>query len=281
MPSPTGPQGLARQTLAALRTNRPLGGLGRALRGGRGLVSIHIPKCGGTSVERGLRRAYPLGRRLIGPEASYEAARTLLGLGDAEDDRHRALMRASEMRRDLLHYHLAEGATLVTGHAPLGPHTAEAYGASHAFVTVMRSPGERMLSHLAFNKTEQAGHGRSELSVAQFLETPRAQVLGALYVKYLAGLPMSADFTTQAAIDAARRTVDRLDLVGFTDEMDAFAEGLEALTGRRFAFGHANRGTGARLPEAAADRARSLCAPDEAVYAHARERFGERRAEAR
>ena len=264
-----------RQALARLRTNRPLA-VASPTR--RGLVFVHVPKCGGTSVERALRRARPLGRRAIAPEETYEAARLMLGADGTEAERHRVLMRASELRRDLLHLHLAEGARLITGHAPLGPHTLAACAGTHDVVTVMRSPAERMRSHLAFNRTRAAGHGRSDLGVTHFLETERARVLGALYVKYFSGLPMTADLTSQAAVDAARRTVDRLALVGFTDAMDVFAQRLASLTGAKLAIGHANKGADAALPSGAADRIETLCAPDIAVYAHARERFGERRA---
>ena len=267
-----------RQALARLRTNRPLA-VASPTR--RGLVFVHVPKCGGTSVERALRRARPLGRRAIAPEETYEAARLMLGADGTEAERHRVLMRASELRRDLLHLHLAEGARLITGHAPLGPHTLAACAGTHDVVTVMRSPAERMRSHLAFNRSGAAGHGRSELSVAQFLETPRARVMGALYVKYLAGLAMDADLHAPSAVDAARRAVDRLALVGFTDAMDVFAERLGALAGLRLRVGHENRGAPAPLPAALTERIEALCAPDRAVYAHARERFGERRASAR
>ena len=272
------PQSLPRRTFADLRVNRPMGALARAVSKKRGLVFVHVPKCGGTSVERALRGHYRLGRRLIGPEETYEAARTLLGRGDEEADRHVVLQRASELRRDLLHLHLAEGATLVTGHAPLGATTLAAFAATHDFITVMRGPAERMRSHVAYNKNQAAGHGRSELTVTRFLETDRAQVLGALYVKYFAGLPMTADLTSQSAIDAAKRTVDRLALVGFTDAMPLFADKLHALTGLRVRIGHQNKGRETNLPGGAAERIEALCAPDNAVYAHARARFGERRA---
>ena len=263
-----------RRAYAHLRTNRPLGMMSRA---GRGLVFIHVPKCGGTSVERALRRRFRLGRRAIAPEETFAAARAMLGAADDETGRHQALMRASELRRDMLHVYLSEGASLVTGHAPLGPRTLDAFGPTHDFVTVMRSPAERMRSHLAFNQTPQAGHGRSALTVTRFLETPRAKVLGALYVKYLSGLPMTADLGAPEAVDAARRTVDRLALVGFTDAMDAFADRLAGLTGARLRIGHENQGASAPLPSGALERIEDLCAPDRAVYAHARERFGERR----
>ena len=263
-------------SLGDLRAGRPVrlaGGGGR-----RGLVFVHVPKCGGSSVERALRRARPLGRRLVGPDQSFRAAMVLTGLPDEEEARHEILARASELRRDLLHYHLADGARLITGHAPLGPHTLDVYGPTHDVVTVLRSPAERLRSHLAFNRSPRAGHGRSDVSVARFLDTPRARVMGALYVKCLSGLPMSADFTTQGAVDAARRTVDRLALVGFTSEMDLFAAELSALLGTNVRLGHENQGETAELPSGVQDRIRELAAPDDQVYAHARARFAERRA---
>ena len=273
-----------RRSVIDLKANRPLSAA-RA-RHPRALVFVHVPKCGGSSVEKALRRARLLGRRLIGPEETFRAAASLLGIADPDErldpaSQHAVLMRASELRRDLLHLHLAEGARLVTGHAPLGLHTLDLPGTD--VVTVMRSPRTRLRSHLAFNAGERAGHGRCEMTVARFLETERARVMGALYVKYLAGLPMDADFAAQSAIDAARRAVDRLALVGFTEEMDAFAARLGMLAGRRIEIGRVNEGKsqegggGPALPEALSDRIHALCAPDEAVYAHARARFGERR----
>ena len=267
---------MLKRSLIDLKTNRPPALAAR--RYPRALVFVHVPKCAGSSVEAALRRARPLGRRLIGPDETFEAARRLLGVEDVSDPaaQHRVLMRASEMRRDLLHLHLAEGARLVTGHAPLGPHTLGLPDTD--FVTVLRSPRARLRSHLAFNASPQAGHGGTHLTAARFLETPRARVMGALYVKYLSGLPMSADLTTQAAIDAARRAVDRLAIVGFTNDMEAFATRLSGLLGRTVRVGHENRTEApARLPDALGDRIQALCAPDEAVYAHARARFEERR----
>ena len=265
-----------RDTLIDLKANRPVRLGARAHP--RALVFVHVPKCGGSSVERALRRARPLGRRLIGPDETYRAAAAMLGAApDDADRRHEVLMRASEMRRDLLHPYLAEGARLVTGHAPLGAHTLDAF--PHAdVVTAMRSPRARLRSHLVFNAGPRAGHGRTGMTLARFLETPRATVMGALYVKYLAGLPMTADLTTQGAGDAARRTVDRLALVGFTEDMEGLAANLSALAGARLRIGHENRGEdGPTLPDALSDRIHALCAPDDQVYAHARARFGERR----
>lgn len=274
---------LLRRTARDLRANRPLADLSAKLRGkdARGIVFVHVPKCGGTSVERSLRAKMILGRRLIAPDESYRAAMVLTGHDDTEEYRHRILVRASELRRDLLHQYLAEGAVLVTGHAPLGPHTLDAFGASHDFVTVMRSPSERMLSHVAFNRSPAAGHGRTELTAARFLQTDRAKVLGALYVKYLAGLPMNADLSAQSAIDAAKRTVDRLALVGFTDEMPSFAHQLGQLIGKSVSIGHENRGNEVAMPAGVAEKIEALCAPDVAVYAHARARFADRRSEPR
>ena len=265
-----------KRSLIDLKANRPPALAAR--RHPRALVFVHVPKCAGSSVEAALRRARPLGRRLIGPDETFEAARRLLGVEETADPeaQHRVLMRASEMRRDLLHLHLAEGARLVTGHAPLGPHTLDLPDTD--FVTVLRSPRARLRSHIAFNASPKAGHGATTLTAARFVETPRAQVMGALYVKYFSGLPMSADLTTQGAIDAARRVVDRLALVGFTDDMAGFAAGLSGLMGRRVRIGHENQAAAPpRLPDALSDRIHALCAPDEAVYAHARARFGERR----
>lgn len=237
--------GMIRSSLKDLKNGLPPRALADRVHA-RGLIFVHVPKCAGTSVERAIRRHYRLSRISINPDTSYSAARDLL---TSDADQHTALMRASEMRRDLLHYHIETGYKCITGHAPLGSRTLDICADSHDVVTLLRDPAERYRSHLRFNLTDRSRHGRISMPVEKFLDTPRAQAMGTLYTKYFSGLPMDADLTSTEAVERSIETLKRLSLVGLVEDLSGFAADLTCLTGHRITIGHENR-TPARLPDA-------------------------------
>ncbi len=247
----------------------------------RGVVFVHVPKCGGTSVENGLRAAFRLSRYIVQPETSFEAACAELGVSPNDTTRHDILNRASEMRRTMLHLGLATGYKCITGHAPLGERTLEKWRQTHDFVTVLRDPVKRFVSHLSFNLNGGGGHGRIDETVEQFLERPRAKTMGALYIKYFAGVPMDADMSAQHLVGHAKRNIDKMEAVGFTDNLADFADDMTVLTGHKINIGHDNKtGKGATpRPEKInfdaeiMSRIEELCALDKEIYDWARANF--------
>ena len=243
----------------------------------RGIVFVHVPKCGGTSVENGLRKIFRLSRTTISPETSFSTAAKELGLAANDASRHEILTRASEIRRTLLHTDLETGYKCLTGHAPLGANTIDAWSTSHDFITVLRDPVERFCSHLAFNLNGGGGHGQISEPIDRFLTRPRAKVMGALYGKYFAGLAMDADFGSAEAIRSAKRTLDKMEAIGFTDALGLFGDDVTVLTERRVQIGHDNK-TGPSAPKPdfqdhIMEQIRDLCAPDIEIYEWARHKF--------
>jgi hypothetical protein len=244
----------------------------------RGIVYVHVPKCAGSSVERALRSKYRLSRKLIDSEASFSAAAKELGVSPDDDNRHSILQKASEMRRNLLHYYLAKGVKCITGHAPLGGNTIASYSEAYDFATVLRDPEQRFHSHLAYNLNGGGGHGAINEEIDSFLERPRAVTMGALYVKYFSGLPMNDDFSTRAAIEASQKALEKMAVVGFVDAMDDFADDLTCLTGSQISIGlhnptEKNRKQALQLNDAQKARIKLLVAPDREIYDWARKRF--------
>ena len=268
---------LIRSTLSDLKNGLPPRMLADRMHP-RGIVFVHIPKCAGSSVERALRRHYFLSRVTIDPERSFEAARAALALEPDDMTRHSILVQASEQRRELLHYHLATGYKCITGHAPLGPHTIDRFRETHDFVTILRDPVERYLSHLAYNLDGGGGHGRIDEPVEAFLERPRAKIFGSLFVKYFSGQPMDADLSTAEAITATKTRLEKMAVAGFLDRLDLFQKELSLLTGKNITIGHENRTTPSvrqdRFSDDVIKKVEALCAPDREVYDWARKTFG-------
>lgn len=241
----------------------------------RGIVFVHVPKCGGSSVEEGLRKAYRYSRFRVDSERSAAGVRATLGQVAPVRD---TLIGASIMRSHVLHYALACGYACITGHAPLRPGMMEAYDASHAFVTILRDPVERFKSHYAFSHgSGKSGHIEEDLEA--FLDTPRATDIGQLYLKYFGLVETGSAFDTARAVEAAKQTLDQMSAIGFLDRMDGFAEALGAIRGRPVNIGHANKGTARRkdrveFSPAVVARIEAICAPDIEIYNWARARFG-------
>jgi hypothetical protein len=267
--------GILRDTLIDLKNGLPPRPLADRLHA-RGIVFVHVPKCAGTSVEYAIRRHYRLSRYLIDPETSFAAAQKSLGLPETDEHRHAFLCEASELRRQVLHYTLGVGYKCITGHAPLGSNTIAGWQESHDFVTLLREPVTRYISHLAYNFGNQHGHGGVSGSLDTFLESPRARMMGTLYPKYFAGLPMSADLGSAEAISQAKDTLKRCAVVGFMDDMAAFKDDLTCLTGHKIIFKHENQTGEARkqklqLSGAQLEKIRTLCAADIEIYNWAKE----------
>lgn len=259
-----------RRTLSDLKNGLPPRALATRLHG-RGLVFVHVPKCAGTSIETALREHYRLSRIIIDPEASFRAAQADLACPANDQTRQAILSHASEMRRTLLHAHLATGYHCITGHAPLGLNTLKAHEKSHDFITILREPVARFLSHLTFNLAGHGGHGRIDEPLENFLRSPRAKTMGSLYGKYFSGLPMSADFTSPEAVEAATHTLTKMNTVGRLDQLNKFSADIEKLTGKRLRITHknktaSNQRTQTQITPEATKIIESLCAADSKIY---------------
>lgn len=259
---------LLRDTLVDLKNGLPPRALANKLHE-RGVVFIHVPKCAGTSFEEALRRRYRLSRIIIDPQRSFDAARHELGVPETDGHRHEILNRASAIRRTVLHYNLSMGFKCITGHAPLGPQTIAEFGHAYDFVTVLRDPVKRYISHLAHNYSDQGGHGAISMPVENFLETDRASMMGNLFGKYFSGLEIGADYSSTTAIERCKENLAAMGAVGFVDKLGAFAEDVTCLTGNRIHIGHENRTPGKSsfdLSEGVIDRIRELCRTDIELY---------------
>ncbi|MGV6802179.1 MAG: sulfotransferase family 2 domain-containing protein [bacterium] len=264
-----------RQNLIDIKNGLPPGPLADELYP-RGIVFIHVPKCAGTSTEQALRKSYRLSRIIIDPEKSFEVASKMMAVPVTDKNRHHSLQQASEIRRTALHYFLGMGYKCITGHAPLEEKTIEAFQDKYDFVTVMRDPVERYVSHLHHNYSQRGRHGRIDMAVEQFLETPRAQIMGSLYGKYYSGLPMTADFTSEEAIEKSKQNLEQMALVGFQEDLPEFARDITCLTGHKIEIGHHNKSIASMdnqySPENL-EKIRSLCAADIALYNWAKTNF--------
>ncbi len=236
-----------------------------------GAAFIHVPKCAGTSVEEALRKAYRFTHERIYPMESRLAAKALAPELDSE-----ALeLEANRHRKYLMAYALQRGARCVTGHCPYDANLHDRFSGSHKFIAVLRDPVARYCSH--FRHFYRSGTATSiDMELDEFLETPRALTMGHAYAAYFSSGDAAADLRSSKTITAAKESIARLDLVGFTDNMDEFTASLSRLIGRPVRIGHVNAiasRQNAYRGEITAEQKRKiakLCEPDLEIYEYAR-----------
>ncbi len=240
----------------------------------RGLVFHHVPKCGGTSVGMSIRRKYLLSQAGIVPAPSFHAVGSLF----ASDDRLAILQHAKEFREKMLLYHLHCGVKCVSAHVRFSTVAYREFNETHGFVTILRDPVERYISHF-FYGTGRDGHMSIDEPLEKFVETEEGRLYGAAYCDYFSGLGAFDDYRTAEAIARAKKNLGLFAVVGFLDDLPGFCDGIRHQFGFRPRIGHLNRGQTARagagreIPRPILDRIEKLCAPDREIYEHARKEF--------
>ena len=201
-------------------------------------VFHHIPKCGGTSVGRALRRRCLLSQATISPEASYRA----FELFSTRNDREQMLIDVLDFREQMLLYLMFEDVRGISAHVRFSEHAYDKFSGRYKFITVLRHPVERFISNYFWSAGKPEAHGRIEEDLGAFLETDRARRLGATLVEYLCGLPKEVAPHSDEAVAAAAGNLAKFDVVGdIADVADLELKLREAL-GFRVSIGHENKG---------------------------------------
>ena len=232
-------------------------------------VFHHVPKCGGTSVARALRKRCILSQATVLPEASFRAFESYSGGAD----RQKMLVDVLGLREQMLLYLMHADVRCIAAHVAFSDIARNKFAGRYKFVTTLRDPVSRFLSNYAWSHGRTGAHAEISEPFDAFLDTSRAARMGASYVEYFGGQPMSPDISSAAAIDRAIGNLTGFDVVGRLDDMAGFRRKLKDEIGLSPRIGHENKARGARpglkttdLSPAQLDRVRQLCAPDLAVW---------------
>lgn len=247
----------------------------------KGAVFHHVPKCAGVSVYNGLAYCYwPNKVRPIIPRPSHTAARATEIMGthftELENDNSMFFDSVQLFRQYMLLYNLEAGAKFSGGHVYYSPRIHDRFRDTHLFVTVLREPTARFLSHY-FYSSKSKSHDRIELSLEQAVETVGPK-WGVTQVAYFADAGSNLKPTSAAALDRAKQNLAQLDVVGLVEDLPAFARGVGRALETPLFLQHANRSPTKRRPEDSVpanlmDKIRELCQPDIELYEHARRLF--------
>lgn len=228
------------------------------------VVFHHVPKCGGTSVGRALRKRYILSQASVTPEESFRAFADYSGMNDEDD----MLVDVIALRTQMMLYEMHRDTRCISLHVPFSRAAHARFYPKYKFVTLLRDPVERFISHYNWATRPDAGHAKIALPMEDFLETKRARRMGATYVEYFCGAPEAEDLSNRHLIDSAVRTLHDFDVIGKLKDLENFRLRLTQACGIKLKIRHENRSRTAPplISERTHARIRALCAPDIAVW---------------
>lgn len=272
---------MAREAAFKERTARRLrilkGRARRSLPGGTPThrsVFFHMPKCGGTSLSEAMYATVPFNHR-IGVLDAVATRRAAAMLHHDQDDTflcHEDLengQQVFDLREAMMLQHMAWDSWLIHGHVLWSEKAHRFFGERYKYVTLLRDPVARTISN--FRMGQRSGLVQGDLDA--YLDSDVVRRHARVYLRYLFGQnDIAEDQLTEATAIACQRLQDHFALVGFLDQFDAFAARYNQMFGVRLSMARLNAAPSKQpdyTPEQIA-RIQELCAPDLAIYVHAK-----------
>lgn len=236
----------------------------------RKLVFLHIPKCGGTSIDAAIGTCYPARARARLDSVGALKAAELDGVSEGQ------------FTQRLLPYFLAQPRLrYVSGHFQFSDMAHRTFGDDWDFVTILRHPVSRWFSHYFYNRYKSDDHYKIREELADFVDSPRGRYMAYTFLTQLSGWCVEdvlarPDECTRAAI----ATLERFVLVGCLERLDGFAAQFAARYHMPLEVPELQKNPAppslqaAHITDAIRHRVEEMCRADLAVYQYALSRSG-------
>lgn len=236
------------------------------------LFFMHIPKCGGTSVDNAIRlhrhNNRPWHQFHMNSEAAAAAARL-------------SKMTWKAYNENLLLYAMANPQTsYITGHFFFSRTAYEHFGDSWDFITILRDPVERWFSQYYYNRFKSGRFLKTELSLVDYLRSTQGENASGTYATMLEGAGDHWAVDPEQTVKDAIENLSRFHLVGCLEHLDRFAARFQERHGISLDIGKirknpkANYAQRDEITPAIREQVAHLCRHDLKVYQHALEHLG-------
>jgi len=209
------------------------------------VMFVHIPKCGGISIDRALREA------LAKPNEAKIRRKPMLAsslfhftgkLDSLETQSQFSEFHAKNVQ-DILVYHLNLNWNYVSGHTPVNSHILDTYGSEYQFVTLLRDPIERFVSNYIFNKVSNEASfmlpakgtcalNRESLwqEADKIINSSRGWHLAHTMSLFMTGRYPADEKDAKEMQPEVLDNLKKFAVVGFLDDMNSFEKQLSKLT---------------------------------------------------
>lgn len=225
-----------------------------------------MPKCAGTSLRRAIDSA-------LYPSDDGSCSTVRIETRPSAAAARMAGMEVQDFREQMLLYFMADPrCQFISGHLSFSGTAYRHYAHEWEFITLLRHPVSRWLSHYYFNRFKENSHTPITMELEDFLQSERARQFGSEYVRRLSPCIDKSTPPGQTAIRTARKNLSRMSLVGTLEQLDLFCDNFEERFGARLQLQRFNPSpVPDQLQRSLVDKdvrrkIEQLCQPDMQIY---------------
>ena len=240
---------------------------------------LHVPKCGGTSIDHAIKSLYRNKDRTVtvNAAASTTAANLLnqINFPHETSDDYPVL----KLRENLLLYFMSQNIKYISGHFSFSDTSYRNFSDEYTFITVLRDPVKRWISLYFFNRYKKEKHCKIEDDIKTFLQSDFGKSQGYEYVKFIGGIDNNRDYTSKQAIDRAKENLSKFDIVGSLENQEIFFKQIKTRFGVTLNISKKNLNPKNRsfiesiITEEIKENIGKICKPDLQIYKYALDRF--------
>lgn len=233
------------------------------------IVFFHVPKCGGTSIRDAISNSYGIRlKRLIDKFRSLDAF--CEGFSSRISTRSSKVVNENlhEHRKHLLAYMLekTQRTPILRGHFRYSKDIHDRYEKSYIFVTVIRNPVDRFISHYLDGKRHSGEFGH-DMSIKEYCDKSSKENEGSFIKRFF------CDCNSEASTKTAIENIESIDIVGLLEYIDKFEIEFNKKLGVKLNIPHLNKGGSKKIIKSFKQngyigKIKEICQSDIEIYKH-------------
>jgi hypothetical protein len=235
---------------------------------------IHVPKTGGTSIDKAIKKHYRHSYSRIAEAPSHQTAKMLYGINIEKGETSKLL----QFREQLVIYEMFQETQYISGHVSYNLETWEKFAQQYIYITCLRDPVKRYISNYFYNAFKESNHFKIKEDLPTYLTTPRGKEGGFEYIRYLGSVSdqIDYDYTTSTAITRAKDNLSKFTIVAFLENFQNFISEFKQHTGIKLKMTPRRKNpiNNPAVNNETMNKIQKICAPDLELYEYAKKKFG-------